>query len=131
MLKIIGEYFPYIVIIVSLYFIPPILLLSGVAINSFINFVLKNLIRAKRPIPSMHSDYGMPSGHCQTASFVTTMLYFYNFRAFVFACVFSFITMWQRVHYRHHYLSQVIVGTLLGVIIAYVFKKKAAIFRNM
>jgi membrane-associated phospholipid phosphatase len=118
----IGEYFPFVIIVVALGWIQFIYLFVGVAFNLLINLILKNFFQAKRPIPNLHTDYGMPSGHSQMATFVTTLIYFHNFRLFILSSLFCFVTFWQRIHYRHHFLSQVVVGATLGIILALFYR---------
>ena len=130
MISVVGEYFPYALILVSLFILSPFYVLVGVAINSFVIYVLKKIIKQKRPIPSLHSDYGMPSGHSQTATFLTTLIFFQNFRFFVISFFLCFVTFWQRIHYQHHYVSQVAVGSLLGILIALSYRQMAIKFNQ-
>ena len=65
--------------------------------------------------------YGMPSGHAQTSAFnlmyIWLVTHHYGITA-VYA-VFALITCIQRVVSRRHYVDQVLVGSVIGALIAY------------
>lgn len=104
-----------------------------IQLNAFLNFILKRVIKQARPqkqsvmkIPFLkkfkYNDYGMPSGHAQMAAFVTTffILHAKKHKA-VLSSLFIFVTistLYQRYKYKAHYISQILVGTLLGISIA-------------
>jgi membrane-associated phospholipid phosphatase len=104
-----------------------------IQLNAFLNFILKRVIKQARPqkqsvmkIPFLkkfkYNDYGMPSGHAQMAAFVTTffILHAKKYKA-VLSSLFIFVTistLYQRYKYKAHYISQILVGTLLGISIA-------------
>lgn len=104
-----------------------------IQLNAFLNFILKRVIKQARPqkqsvmkIPFLkkfkYNDYGMPSGHAQMAAFVTTffILHAKNYKALL-SSLFIFVTistLYQRYKYNAHYISQILVGTLLGISIA-------------
>jgi membrane-associated phospholipid phosphatase len=71
--------------------------------------------------------YGMPSGHAQAAFFITTFLYLsLKHTNLLYLCiVFSLIICYQRVKFEFHSISQVIVGSVLGSVIAYIFYQQA------
>ena len=104
-----------------------------IQLNAFINFILKRIIKQPRPtkqsgisIPFLkkfkYNDYGMPSGHAQMAAFVTTffILHAEKYRE-ILSLLFILITittLYQRYKYKAHYISQIFVGTVLGISIA-------------
>ncbi len=104
-----------------------------IQLNAFLNFILKRVIKQNRPkkqsvmkIPFLkkfkYNDYGMPSGHAQMAAFVTTffILHAKKYKA-VLSSLFIFVTistLYQRYKYKAHYISQILVGTILGISIA-------------
>jgi len=104
-----------------------------IQLNAFLNFILKRVIKQNRPqkqsimkIPFLkkfkYNDYGMPSGHAQMAAFVTTffILHAKKYKA-VLSSLFIFVTistLYQRYKYNAHYISQILVGTILGISIA-------------
>lgn len=104
-----------------------------IQLNAFLNFILKRVIKQDRPqkqsimkIPFLkkfkYNDYGMPSGHAQMAAFVTTffILHAKKYKA-VLSSLFIFVTistLYQRYKYNAHYISQILVGTILGISIA-------------
>jgi membrane-associated phospholipid phosphatase len=111
-------------------------------ISAVLNTILKPLI--KHPRPSIDKEtfravlkrnerfikrnghpydiFGMPSGHTQSVIYSTV----YNYLVFrenqmtVCFLVISLLTMFQRVVYNHHTVLQVIVGGIIGIMIAYV-----------
>lgn len=129
----------------------------GLVINSMLNITLKLLIKEPRPRPSSSSphlknanatknentetsltfsnlahfdNYGMPSGHAQIVFFSTIYIWlaFKNIKiSLVYLCI-SLITLYQRVKYNKHTISQVIVGMFIGSLMAaltyFFFKKK-------
>jgi membrane-associated phospholipid phosphatase len=130
----------------------------GLVINSMLNITLKLLIKEPRPQPQPSSrlknanananknentdtsltfsnlahfdNYGMPSGHAQIVFFSSIYIWlaFKNIKiSLVYLCV-SLITLYQRVKYNKHTISQVIVGSIIGSLMAaltyFFFKKK-------
>jgi membrane-associated phospholipid phosphatase len=114
--------------------------LVGIFFNVIVNLVLKGLIQSPRPdednkkfdlvlknlkytlkdgVP--FNVFGMPSGHTQNALFSTVFIYLAlrNKNIFFFYLLVSFITLCERVVERDHTLLQVIVGCIVGSIVAY------------
>jgi membrane-associated phospholipid phosphatase len=102
---------------------------AGSAVSYAVNRVLKALLKSPRPDGHPNSDtYGMPSGHAQAVSFTVMFLSYTHqlidhscslFRPFLYI-FFMAITVWQRVHYRHHTISQVAAGCVMGVVMAWI-----------
>jgi membrane-associated phospholipid phosphatase len=71
--------------------------------------------------------YGMPSGHAQTAFFITVFLYLsLKHRNLLYLCIiFSLIICYQRVKFEFHSTIQVIVGSIIGSIVGYIFYQLA------
>ena len=111
--------------------------LCGFALNFISNFILKNIFRQPRPNKrtiQTHPDYplfiqqmnnldiyGMPSGHTQSATFSTVFVYLAtrDFRILVGYLIVTCITMWQRIHYKFHTYTQVLVGGIVGTGMAF------------
>ena len=100
-------------------------------INIFINNLLKNTIKQARPNNTMNTNkekypgvhiYGMPSYHTQSVFFSITFLYLINKSIFILLieCFIAFITIYQRWVYRHHTIEQLLVGSFIGIINAYI-----------
>jgi membrane-associated phospholipid phosphatase len=138
-----GEFGPMIL------FVPTIFLLYnksnalvyyiiGSFLNSVLNIFLKLLIRQPRPsddadkfelmmqrrkhlllIP--YDVFGMPSGHAQTIAFTTAFVFLtiQNDMFSGFCVLISLLTIWQRVHYNYHTVLQVIMGSIVGLLFAY------------
>jgi len=99
-------------------------------INTFINNILKNTIKQSRPTnitnritekyPDVHK-YGMPSYHAQSVFFSLTFLYLVKKSVFIllFECFIAFITLYQRWINHHHTKEQLLVGSFIGIINAY------------
>jgi membrane-associated phospholipid phosphatase len=99
-------------------------------INSIVNGLLKPIFQEARPpggIQLYHGEeeyykneqkYGMPSGHTQSVFFALTYLYLVKHSVYSFLlelCV-AMITCYQRWKYRRHTISQIIVGSLIGIL---------------
>lgn len=95
-------------------------------INIIINTVLKNIIREKRPTPTMkygeYQKYGMPSGHAQFLWF--SLFYDFNWDIqhliILMLCVISSI---QRIVIKLHTSKQVLIGSIIGTILGFYFQK--------
>ena len=151
-----GEYSPVILIIptLTLLYNKPTLYyyyIFGLVINSMLNITLKLLIKEPRPLKNANANetknentdtslafsnlahfdnYGMPSGHAQIVFFSSIYIWsaFKNIKlSLVYLCI-SLITLYQRVKYNKHTISQVIVGSIIGSLMAaltyFFFKKK-------
>jgi len=123
------EYIPQILFVTSIILLKKRwLYIIGCAVNTFINILLKSIIRQKRPgaytniIP--YDNYGMPSGHAQFAMFSTIFIStLKNKKITLFYLLCCFLTMYQRVAYNYHTLEQVLAGFAVGAIVAYLFLK--------
>jgi membrane-associated phospholipid phosphatase len=114
----------------------------GFILNIVVNNILKQLIKQPRPKgdldifdPSKKHNYshnpvqiyGMPSGHSQMVLFSTTYIYlvFKNIPITLFYVLLTLNTVVQRIRYRNHTVMQVIVGSFVGALVAYVAYKYA------
>ena len=147
-LNLIGKYSPFILITFTLYLLRNLNNLFfyyaiGVFMNIIINLLLKSIILQPRPsvdtqlfnlavkngknlifkngiIP--YDICGMPSGHTQTAFFSTVFIYLSlknKYITFIYLII-SLITMYQRVINKKHTLVQVIVGSFVGALFAFI-----------
>ena len=113
----------------------------GLFTNSVLNTILKGIIQEPRPmfdskkiklLASHAKDYffqngipfdiyGMPSGHAQTAFFITVFLYLsLKHKNLFYLCIlFSLLICYQRVKFGFHSISQVMVGSIIGSAFAY------------
>jgi membrane-associated phospholipid phosphatase len=119
--------------------------LLGMFLSMIINYGLKGLIREPRPSEDVHifnmelnssnlngkrlgfDRFGMPSGHAQSVFFSTAFIYFAlkNVKISLFYLLISLNTLYQRVKYKNHSIGQVIIGSLVGSVIAYAFFRYA------
>jgi undecaprenyl-diphosphatase len=143
--KNIGQYGPIILILFTVYLLQNkytllFYYIVGTFINTILNLLLKGIFKQPRPnedtrvfeLALKHSKhtfkngipfniFGMPSGHAQYVFFSTAFIYFSlrNKKIFYFYLIISLITIFQRVFFEFHYVSQVIVGAIVGVLFAY------------
>ena len=63
----------------------------------------------------------MPSGHSQMVLFSTTYIYLVlkNIPLTLFYLLLTLNTLVQRIRYKNHTVMQVIVGSLVGALVAY------------
>lgn len=141
-----GQYGPLILIILSWYLLwdKKHLLFYytiGIFANIILNLILKGIIQEPRPmfdnkkvkLATTHAKqyffqngipfdiFGMPSGHAQTAFFSTIFIYLSlkHKNILYLYLIFSIIICYQRIKFEYHYISQVIVGSLVGSAFAY------------
>ena len=109
--------------------------LIGSFVNALINYLLKGLIGQPRPGDETvelektygkifdFNRFGMPSGHTQVAFFSMVFVYLATQDIRVLAAYFlvSMMVIFQRVNYGHHYLTQTLVGAIVGGILAWAF----------
>uniref|UniRef100_A0A0X3NXM7 Dolichyldiphosphatase 1 n=2 Tax=Schistocephalus solidus TaxID=70667 RepID=A0A0X3NXM7_SCHSO len=105
----------------------------GMLFNEFLNYVLKHLIKAPRPLvhPSLLvTGYAMPSNHSQFMFFMACYLFLfctcrllrqhysavYLNSACIFALLLSCITAYSRLYLGFHTFQQICIGSLIGII---------------
>ena len=136
----IGYYGPIIIIVTTimvLWSLTKILFLYALCliINTYINGLLKILIREPRPSGNRVFDeyektsgqeiYGMPSGHAQSAAFSTTFLYLFtkSSQLLMGTLFVSTLTLYQRYKFNRHTPWQLAIGTIIGALIAVIANK--------
>jgi hypothetical protein len=72
---------------------------------------------------SLSGCIGMPSGHAETSSVFSFLLYFYKIIPLWVCLLIIFIISLQRITSHMHTLNQVIVGAILGYIYAVIYTK--------
>lgn len=65
---------------------------------------------------------GMPSGHAETISVFCILLYLYNFIPLWLSIIIIVVVSFQRIISNKHTLIQVLIGSLLGLIYATIYK---------
>jgi membrane-associated phospholipid phosphatase len=120
----------FIIIFISLYHYKIINFLEKKIVNHFSNnslifrpnklcnnkkYHIKNSIDAK--------CLGMPSGHAETITIFSILLYSQKYIPFWCILLFIFIIGIQRIIYERHTLLQVIMGILLGIIYSFIYIK--------
>ena len=113
----------------------------GFMFSGLINYILKGVFKQPRPIDDKHifnlekmyrsvltfENYGMPSAHTQAVFYTTTFTYLAleNHVLLVGSLFISLLTIYQRVQSKQHFLSQTIVGAIIGVVLGFTFYKYA------
>ena len=136
----VGYYGPIILMVVTIIIMnmrTKILLLymAFFIINSVANGLLKLVIREPRPTGQVFMDplekemdsdtYGMPSGHAQSVAYTTTFLYLFTQSTSILmgASFVGVTTLYQRYKFRRHTISQLLTGTAVGALIAWISTK--------
>ena len=100
--------------------------------NSFINKLFKTIIREPRPTGGKSlisiekydgiEEYGMPSGHAQSSMFSLTYLYLVKQSPswLLIELFIAILTLYQRWNYRRHTIQQLFVGSVVGIVFAYI-----------
>lgn len=70
----------------------------------------------KRNIPLQTQCYGMPSGHAEFAVIFFTLLYLWNIVSLPLAAIAILLIGLQRIVWNRHTISQVVIGSLLGLV---------------
>lgn len=85
-----------------------------------LTYILKYSIRRERP--NSRNRYSFPSGHSSTAFATATMLQmWYGGSAGIPAYALAALTAFQRMDDNQHWLSDVIMGTAIGIAVPYMF----------
>ena len=110
-------------------------------ISHLLNVIIKNTLKAPRPDSKLeelksinpclknyltiHRQYGMPSGHAQSvcSQLVFLALFFNNQILTILAAGQTVITLWQRYYDERHSLKQLLVGSMIGIGMGYIFYK--------
>ncbi len=88
---------------------------------------IKSIIRRKRPchtykdvnmLVSIPTDFSFPSGHTSSSFACAIVLFQFSITIGIIALLFSILMGISRVYLFVHYLSDVIAGAILGIIIA-------------
>lgn len=132
----IGNYGPIILILINIYYLYDIyfwlcIYLVFVGINTVLNKGLKELIKDPRPNNGSvtRENYGMPSGHTQSAMFSVIFYYLmFDIDEILYSMLFiTGITSIQRYYSRSHSILQILAGICIGGTFAwlvYYFIKK-------
>jgi membrane-associated phospholipid phosphatase len=138
---LIGYYGPMVLGVLSLLLLYStktylVVYVVGFLLNILVNNILKQIIKQPRPKgdldifdPSKKHNYshnpiqvyGMPSGHSQMVLFSTVYVYlvFKNTPLTLFYVLLTLNTVVQRIRYKNHTVMQVIVGSFVGALVAY------------
>jgi membrane-associated phospholipid phosphatase len=143
-LNIIGKLSPVILLVSSLYLLinkKTIILfyIIGFVVNLILNVVLKITLQHPRPYENKKKfylklkngnkmnfhEFGMPSGHAQSAFYSTIFIHyvFNNISITLFYLFFSLLSCFEKVINNEHSVFQISVGTIIGLLVGTVFYK--------
>ena len=113
----------------------------GVCLDLVLNVILKGIIQMPRPSVNirtfnlalsrgrrvlfkdgmLYDIFGMPSGHAQSALFSTIFIYcaLKKMKFLYGYLIMSCIVMFHRVYFNHHSFLQVLVGAIVGSVMAF------------
>ena len=102
------------------------LIFNGIACN----LLLKNILKRKRPswiskvelLIKNPTDFSFPSGHASSSFAAALTIYFYFRGMGIFFLVVATLISLSRIYHFVHYPSDVIIGAMLGMIIAILTK---------
>lgn len=97
---------------------------GGVTATFIIVKFLKNIIKASRP--KIGNTYGMPSSRSAVMAFMVTFLLLnYNLKETTkyILIVLGLIAIYIKYYLKEHSFNQLLVGIILGIIIAYIVNK--------
>jgi membrane-associated phospholipid phosphatase len=87
------------------------------------DLVKRPLFKCARDKSIRTSCIGMPSGHTESIAVFTGLLYFHKIIS-LWVCIAAIILMgMQRIYLHMHTPGQVVVGGLLGLLYAFIYKK--------
>lgn len=107
-----------------------LLLLASLAFGHiFGTCVLKEIFQRQRPFIQLGltpfitppSSFSFPSGHSLSSFIAATCIFYYNKKWGIFAYILASLIAISRIILIVHYPSDVIIGSILGVIIALIF----------
>ena len=95
-----------------------ILFFIGLVFTYSFNNFLKNYFKKERPRKTLKTlDYSFPSKHAQVTSFILTFFYLTFQASLIITIPVYLVAIYNRIKYKHHYIEDIIAGTLLGVVI--------------
>ena len=103
----------------------------GFFLDILLNMGLKEIFHEKRPYQEQTKDYGMPSGHAESAVFCWTFLWYMFPKLSWFTAIGALLVICTEIHryvYRRHTLEQLLVGSLVGFFMAQLTLWSAEIF---
>jgi membrane-associated phospholipid phosphatase len=87
----------------------------GLIFNKLVNDYLKTFFKTKRPKNTPETrDYSFPSLHSQLSSYLLAFFFMQNALTLIVTLPVYLIVVYQRLRGKHHYVNDVVVGTLLG-----------------
>lgn len=143
----VGYLMPYILFFITMYFLRNkqiylVYYICGYFINLLLNVILKIIIKHPRPTENIHTfnsalshgkyvgidRFGMPSGHAQNIFFTTVYIYLVlqNDWILLTYLLLALFTSYTRITYKRHYLMQVIIGSIIGIFLGYLFYYSAS-----
>jgi len=146
LIDLLGFHVPLLLFVIACFFLwsKPVYLITyfiGFFINIGINSFSKAFIQEPRPSEDKNifypakthlkrysfDNYGMPSGHAQTSFYCLVFIWLTlkNVKIITLYLLLSGLTLYQRYKYKEHTMLQLIIGSILGGIMGYIFFKIA------
>ena len=101
-----------------------VIFFGGLIFLQYIVKILKSCFKQSRPIES--NTYGMPSTKSATLSYISTFLIINNnnikLETQIKLVIFTMIGFLYKLYYHEHSTNQIICGTVIGIIYAYLIK---------
>lgn len=72
--------------------------------------------------------FGFPSGHAETITIFSLLMYFYKLFPLWFAIIIILLVSYQRIYTYSHNILQVIVGIIFGILYAVLYKQSLYYF---
>jgi undecaprenyl-diphosphatase len=102
-------------------FLKIILFITGIFLNLKLNSILKNFFKKERPkLTSKTLDYSFPSLHSQLSMFLLASSFILVKHTLIITLPLYLVIIYQRLSQKHHYLSDIIFGSLIGFISGFI-----------
>lgn len=123
----IGSFFSVIII---LYILKDKKLCIATFFCFLLNVLFKNIFKRQRPISTLVllNDYSFPSGHAMIGTFLFGYIFIYFYKKKKYISIISLLTLFMiifsRVYLLAHYLTDVIAGLVIGLILLITYIKQ-------
>ena len=98
--------------------------IGGITVSFILVKILKNILKEPRPI--LGKTYGMPSSRSTIMAFILFFLLInYEFKTStkIILVILTLLCLSIKYYLKQHSINQLLVGFILGIIIAYIINK--------
>lgn len=102
-----------------------VFILSTAFMGGFLGLLIKNLVKRQRPLYELYDGYSFPSGHSLVVTiFFLSLIFIINKKKILetLSSICLFIVPVSRIMLGAHYITDVLAGVLLGIIIVDLLK---------